>query len=78
MQRPPFEEALFLSFGNLGAYAHRGVETLQASSGGAHALAQNALRHEFQGHFPGGKTFQKMIGVRAGKSGNHVLDLIGS
>src|SRR5229473_621549 len=72
----PFEEALFLSFGNFRAYAHRGVETLQTSGGGPHALAQNALRNEFQSHFPGGEAFQKIIGVRTGKSGNHVLDLI--
>src|SRR6266403_2148327 len=72
----PFEEALFLSFGNFRAYAHGGIETLQTSSRGAHALAQNALRDEFQGHFPGGEAFQKIIGVRARKSGNHVLDLI--
>src|SRR5438552_14392971 len=71
-----FEDALFLSCGNFRAYAHRGVETLQTSSGSAYALAQNALRDEFQGHFLGGETFQKMIGVRSGKSGNHVLDLI--
>src|SRR5213078_2295405 len=71
-----FEEALFLSCGNFRAYAHRGVETLQTSGRGAHALAQNSLRHKFQRHFPGGETFQKMIGVRSGKSGNHVLDLI--
>src|SRR5213593_3416075 len=71
-----FEDALFLSCGNFRAYAHRGVETLQTSSGSAHALAQNALRDEFQRHFLGGETFQKMIGVRSGKSGNHVLDLI--
>src|SRR6266852_2528843 len=71
-----FEETLFLSRGDFGTDAHRGVETLQASSGGAHALAQNALWHEFQSHFLGGEAFQKIIGVRTGKSGNHVLDLI--
>src|SRR6266481_5780442 len=71
-----FEGALFFSLGNFGADAHRGVETLQAGSGGAHALAQNALWHEFQRHFPGGEAFQKIIRVRPGKSGNHVPDLI--
>src|SRR5438552_17528913 len=71
-----FEDALFLSCGKFRAYAHCGVEALQTSSGSAHALAQKVLRDEFQGHFPGGETFQKMIGVRSGKSGNHVLDLI--
>src|SRR5947208_4279555 len=71
-----FEDALFLSCGNFRAYAHRGVETLQTSSGSAHALAQNALRDEFQRHFLGGETFQKIVGVRPGESGNHVLDLI--
>ena len=35
------QETLFLSFGDFGADAHGGVETLQASAGGAHALAQN-------------------------------------
>src|SRR5260370_27669127 len=70
-----FEGTLFFSLGNFGADAHRGVETLQAGSGGAHALAQNALWHEFQRHFPGGEAFQKIIRVRPGKSGNHVPDL---
>src|SRR5437588_959855 len=72
----PFEQTLFLSFGNFGAHSHRGVETLQTSSGGAHALAQNALWHEFKCHFLGGEAFQKIVGVRPGKSGNHMLDLI--
>src|ERR1700730_6436548 len=71
-----FEETLFLSRGDFGANGHRRVESLQASSGGAHALAQNALWHEFQSHFLGGEAFQKIIGVRPRKSGNHVLDLI--
>src|SRR6266478_2396383 len=71
-----FEETLFLSRGDFSTDAHRGVETLQASSGGAHALSQNALRHEFQRHFLGGEAFQKIIGVRPGKSRNHVPDLI--
>src|SRR4029077_12769772 len=71
-----FEEALFLSRGDFRANAHRSVETLETSSGGAPALAQNALWDEFQSHFLGGEAFQKIIGVRPGKGGNYVLDLI--
>src|SRR6266700_813819 len=72
----PFEEAFFLPLGYFRADAHRGIETLETSSGGAHAFAQNALRYEFQSHFLGGEALQKMIGVRTGKSGNHASDLI--
>src|SRR6266567_4167125 len=72
----PFEEAFFLPLGYFRADTHRGIETLETSSGGAHAFAQNALRYEFQSHFLGGEALQKMIGVRTGKSGNHASDLI--
>src|SRR2546427_9833122 len=73
---PSWKKAHLRSVGNRRAYAQRGVETLQTSSGGAHTLAQNPLRHEFQRHFLGGEAFQKIIGVGPGKSSNHVLDLI--
>src|SRR2546425_1685892 len=68
-----FGETRLLSFRKRPAYAHPGVETLRTSSGGAHTLAQNPLRHEFQRHFLGGEAFQKIIGVGTGKSSNHVL-----
>src|SRR6266852_6194939 len=71
-----FQEALFLSIGNFSAHAHGGVETLQTSAGGAHSLAQNSLRHEFQSHFLRREAFLKIVGVRSGKRSNHMLDLI--
>ena len=71
-----FKEALFLSFGNFGAHAHGSVKALQTSAGGAHSFAQNSLRHEFQSHFLGRESLLEIIGVRSGKRGNHMLDLI--
>src|SRR6202165_5828529 len=70
------KKPLFFSLGDFGAHAHRGVETLQTSAGGTHSLAQNSLRHEFQSHFLRREPFLKMVGVRSGKGGNHVLDQI--
>src|SRR6267143_1645909 len=70
------KDALFLSFCNFRAHAHGGVETLQTSASGTHSLAQNPLRHEFQSHFLRREPFLKMVGVRSGKRGNHMLDLI--
>src|SRR5437016_1251172 len=71
-----FKEALFFSFGNFGAHAYGGVETLQTSASSTHSLAQNSLRHEFQSHFLRREPFLKIVGMRSGKRGNHMLDLI--
>src|SRR5258707_8801966 len=71
-----FKETLFLSFGDFGAHAHGGVETLQTSASGTHSLAQNSLRDEFQSHFLRREPFLKIVGVRSGKRGNDMLDLI--
>src|SRR5260370_34202435 len=46
-----FEETLFLSRGDFGADAHRGVETLQAHNGGPPAPAQNDPWSEVPGNF---------------------------
>src|SRR6266403_253511 len=72
----PRDHALFFSCGDVGADTNGGVQTGQAGGRGAHAFAEDSLRHEFQRHFLCGVAILKMIGVRSGERRDDVLDLI--
>src|SRR5260370_8211751 len=66
-----FKEALFFAFGDFGAHTYGGVETMETSTSGTHALAPNSLCYKFQVPFLCTKPLLKIITLRSRKSTHH-------
>jgi hypothetical protein len=68
-------DAFFFACGYFRSDADSGVKAQKSGGRGAHAFAQNALRHQLQRDFLRGEPLLKIICMRAGKRSDDVADL---